>query len=305
MTKLTIKQLSAIKTLAGAQSFTIAAARLNTTQSNLSITIREAEKLLGVRLFDRSTKTVTLTEVGTEFSETVGRLLDELDATVHNVQAVGRLERGQLSIGVTPLLGSILIPDLIAQFHDDYPEIDLRLEDASTTKLLSLLSLRDIEIAIGTFDSKAPDIALEPLFDDALIALSHPSLGLAGEMTWAELAKHRPISMASESSVGRLVEDTLWSVCQTRLQPLMRSHHWLTVVSMTHAMRGVCVVPHYALELHQTQTLRASRLMEPVVERRIYAASLRCRALSIAAQRFIFLLKARLVSSNGQRSENL
>lgn len=290
MIKLTIKQLSAIRALAAAKSFTVAASYLHTTQSNLSTTILEAESLLGARLFNRTTKEVSLTQTGKEFAVAVGRVLDELESHIENVAATSRLERGTLAVGVTPLLGSTLMPELLARFSDQYPAIDLRLDDDATAVLQSRLANRDIELAIGTFEDRAPHIDLLPLFNDALIVLSHPSLKFPAQISWAELAGHRLISIVSNSSVGRLVENTLWSLGETQIKPIIRSHHWLTVMSLTQAMRGACIVPRYAHTSEYGQALRQSELVDPDVSRCVHLASLKGRELSVAARQFVALL---------------
>jgi len=299
MIKLTIKQLTAVKELAATRSFTTAAARLHTTQSNLSITIQEAENLLGVRLFDRTTKSVTPTSAGLELAQALGRVLDELESHIDNAQAEGRLARGTLAIGVTPLLSSALIPGLLAEFNERYPHVELRLEDAPTLELLNLLERRDIELAIGTFKQRAPQIDTHVLFDDELVVLSHPSLHLPRKITWAELCSHRLVSIVSESSVGRIIEQTLWSVKHSRVRAIIQSQHWLTVMALTHAMKAACIAPQYALASRYGPSLRRSELIEPKVFRTVSAATLRSRELSAAATQFLAMLRQQLARPAG------
>ena len=294
MIKLTIKQLTAIKELAAARSYTRAATRLHTTQSNLSTTIREAESLLGMRLFDRSTKSVTPTAAGQEFAQAMGRLLNELEAHIDNVQAEGRLARGTLAVGVTPLLSSTLVPDMFAEFNERFPQITLRLEDATTIELLGLLERRDIDLAIGTFEHRSSQITTQDLFDDELVVLSHPSLDLPKQVSWAELCDQRLVSIDSHSSVGRIVEHTLWSAQRRRVRYVIQSHHWLTVMSLTHAMKAVCIAPQYALSSQYGPMLRRSDLIEPRVSRTISVATLRDRELSPSASQFVQMLLHKL-----------
>ena len=110
MIKITIRHLTAVRELARTQSFTQAANRLHTTQSNLSLAIQEAESILGVRLFDRTTKRCRLTDVGAEFLGTVDRVLDDLQTGIDNVDASVRLQRGKLAVGAASLLTSTLLP---------------------------------------------------------------------------------------------------------------------------------------------------------------------------------------------------
>ncbi|MFA5702282.1 MAG: LysR family transcriptional regulator [Advenella sp.] len=178
MSKLSIKQLLAICEVASSRSFTVAAANLHTTQSNLSMTIREAEEIVGVKLFDRTTKYVSPTAAGEAFAESIRRILEDLDLQITNLQSLGELSKGILSIGVTPLLSSTLVAHAVANFSVLYPGIVIRLEEAPTQTLVTLLTHREIDLAIGTFEGWASEIQMKPLFEDRLVALSHPSLGL-------------------------------------------------------------------------------------------------------------------------------
>jgi DNA-binding transcriptional LysR family regulator len=153
-----------------------------------------------------------------------------------------------------------------------------------------LLVSRDIELAIGTFANAAPEITVEKLFDDALVVLAHRSLGLSDQISWAELATYRMVSIVSNSSVGQIVEKTLWSVNRTRMNALVQSHHWLTVIALTKALNGVCVVPDYAASL-QDNTLQKIELVDPTVRRPIDVAALSNKSLSAAAQEFKSLLR--------------
>lgn len=143
-------------------------------------------------------------------------MLEELEVHVDNAQAVGRLAKGHLAIGATPLLGSTIMPAVLARFHALHPEITLRLDDDQPAAQLALLARRDIELAIGTFEGNSSEIRLEHLFTDQRVVLSHPAVGLAATVTWAELSTQPMVSILSTSTVGQLIDDTLRSMQQNR-----------------------------------------------------------------------------------------
>ncbi|MHC8945286.1 LysR family transcriptional regulator [Advenella incenata] len=287
MIKLSIKQLTAIRELASARSFTVAATNLHTTQSNLSMTIREAEEIVGLRLFDRTTKFVTPTAAGESFSVSIGRLLDDLDLHITNLQSLGELSNGTLSIGVTPLLGSTLVAEAIAKFSELYPGIVIRMEDAPTQTLVTLLMRREIDLAIGTFEGRAVEIQMQPLFDDRLVALSHPSVGLAETVRWSDLSNRKIIGIDQGSSVGKMIEHAFLSATKRVVRPTIASHHWQTVMALTSYAKGVCIVPSYACISEFTKMLVRSELIEPKMSRTISFASIKGRSLSPAAEAFM------------------
>ncbi|GAA5233008.1 LysR family transcriptional regulator [Verticiella sediminum] len=289
--KLTIKQLYAVKELAATSSFTVAAAHLHTTQSNLSTTIREAESVLGVRLFDRTTKAVSLTATGREFVRGIDPLLEDLQAQVDNVRSVGQLRKGRLAVGFTPLLGSTLLAGPIARFNLLHPDIDIRLEDATTAELFSHLLSQNIEIAIGTFAGKSSEIEIEALFDDPLIVLSHASLDLPDQVSWELLSRQRLVGIVDNSSVGKLVKETFKAVCARGVQTLVQSHHWLSVIALTESLRAACIAPRYTMAGQRTGSLRCSSLVQPTLSRQLGIAYLKGKSLSPAAMQFTELLK--------------
>lgn len=290
MIKLSIRQLLAIRELASARSFTVAASNLHTTQSNLSMTIREAEAIVGLRLFDRTTKFVIPTAAGQSFADSVSRLLDDLDSHIANLQALGDLANGTVSIGVTPLLGSTLLAQVIARFNELYPGIAIRIEDASTHTLVSLLTRREIDLAIGTFEGRAAEIEMHPLFDDRLVALSHPSVGLKKKVKWAELLDKKIVGIDKDSSVGKMIEHAFWDAAKRVVRPTLASHHWLTVMALTSSVKGICIVPSYACISGFTSNLVPSELIEPSMSRTISIASIKGRSRSPAADAFMRML---------------
>ena len=109
-----------------------AAQRLHMAQQPLSRQIRNLERELGVSLFHRTKRTVRLTEAGKAFWEEAKKTLTQAEKAIVVAQRVGRGEAGHLQIGFTgPVLNSIL-PTIIRQFQDRYPDIRLQLKRLST-----------------------------------------------------------------------------------------------------------------------------------------------------------------------------
>lgn len=294
MIRLSMRQLLAVRELAATRSFTAAASRLHTTQSNVSAAIQDAEHLLGVKLFHRTTRSVDLTGFGEEFAERLAPMLDGLETCIDEIQAGGRLARGQLALGVTPLLGSTMIPQVLAEFHAAHPHLLLRVEDGETAALRSLLASRTIELAIGTFEGENAELAVTTLFDDELVVLSHPEMQLQRTIPWAALPSLPVVSINSASSVGRIMESTMDRIGGERIQPIVQSRHWLTVVSMAASLKALCVVPRYATALRTRWRMRLSRLVDPVVKRPIGMVSIKGRHLSPAGEQFSKLLTRRV-----------
>lgn len=290
MIKLTIRQLTALRELARTQSFTEAAARMHTTQSNVSFAVQEAESLLGTRLFERTTKRFQMTSAGEDFLPAVERMLDDLQTGIDNVMARAQLQKGLLAIGATPLLAARRISGLLADYRRDYPHIDIHLEDASTGALTKCLRNRSIEFALGTFSRRESDLNIVSLFEDPLIALAHISIGLPKICAWKDIAQRPLVSIVRNSSVGELIERTVWQVTGQTFQPMLEVHHWSTVMSLAESLQSICIVPAYLWGIADGCTLEKIELEEPRVLRTISVAYLKNRELSPAGEAFLSLL---------------
>ena len=108
---------------------TRAAQKLFLTPSALSMLVRSLEEELGLRLFERTTRKVLLTEAGSAFLPTAQRTLEQLDSTVRQLQQ-SYLQQGEsLRIATSPLLASSLMPGVMAAFKSDFPGVRIELLD--------------------------------------------------------------------------------------------------------------------------------------------------------------------------------
>src|ERR1700758_5555708 len=122
-----IRQLRALIAVAELGSFTDASRRLHVTQSALSLLVKDLEQALGVRLMDRGPRGATLTAAGADFLPLAAKVLEDLDAAVRSAAQLRDRRRGTVRVACTPLYASTLIPQVIAEFRTEYPQIEIRL----------------------------------------------------------------------------------------------------------------------------------------------------------------------------------
>src|SRR5690625_504705 len=122
----TLRQLRAFVAVAHLGSFTGAAESLHITQSALSGLIKELESQLGVVLVNRSTRHIELSEIGMEFHGVAVRLLRELDGALDHIDDLKQLQSGVVRIAVPQLMASTLMPEVLARFHREHPDIEIQ-----------------------------------------------------------------------------------------------------------------------------------------------------------------------------------
>ena len=135
-------------------SFTRAASALHVSQPALSQQIRQLEESLGVPLFDRSGRTIRLTDAGEVWRQYASRALQELGAGKRAIHDVADLTRGSLRIAVTPTFTSYFIGPLMADFYARYPSITLQLQEMSQEKIEDMLCRAELVLLSAEYATR-------------------------------------------------------------------------------------------------------------------------------------------------------
>ncbi|MBB1198948.1 LysR family transcriptional regulator [Enterobacteriaceae bacterium 89] len=147
--RISFRMLRYFQTLADELHFGRAAALLNISQPPLSVQIKELEEILGVDLFERSSRKVVLTHAGKVLKTEVDRLLSATDQSLNYVRQIGRSEKQHINIGI---IGSAMWGPLLTRmkaFRDSSPDVHWTLQELSQQQQSEALRARTIDIAIN------------------------------------------------------------------------------------------------------------------------------------------------------------
>lgn len=165
-------------------SFTRAASALYVSQPALSQQIKQLEETLGAILFDRSGRTVRLTDAGEVYARYAQQALRELSAGERAIHDVDNLSRGALRIAINPTFTGYLLGPLVARFHQQYPSITLAIREMPQDLLADRLDL-----ALGFADGVQADIDAQPLLSETLALV---------------VARHHPLAIESQIGLSAL-----------------------------------------------------------------------------------------------------
>jgi DNA-binding transcriptional LysR family regulator len=170
-----------------------AAKKLGMEQPGLSLSITSLEKSVGVRLFDRTSRRVTLTLAGTAFLDDVRRLLEQSQQAVERARAAALRETHQLRVGHVPFSLIQALPPAIRGFKKRYPDVQVRLEEKSSEQQIA--DLRSGALDLGLVNLQAGELSglnVRPLYSARLV-LAVPSkwpLALRKEVHLGELGDY-------------------------------------------------------------------------------------------------------------------
>ncbi len=296
--RVTLRQIEGFLAAADALSFSRAAHKLHVTQSAFSQLIREMERALDVRLFDRTTRKVVLTEAGHSLRLKMRSGLMAIEEACVDAQAISRLEKGHASVGALPSLASGYVTQAMGDLRRLHPGVSVALHEAQNPDLLEMVLQRKVEFSVCAQVPAAKELVFETLFTEELVAvvpLDHPLAGKARQ-TWKRLARVPLILMTHHSSTRRTIAEAL---LESGLpdEPAYEVRGLQTAISMVRAGMGAAIMPLTALLEMNLDGLATCRLSGPVPLRRIAICRRRDRVVSAAALEVARLVRLRIDQS--------
>lgn len=288
-----VRHLRAFLAVADEQSFTRAAERLHITQPSLSVIIRDLEGALDLKLFDRTTRAVSLTMAGRYLMTDARRLVRELERSLSDLRSITDLERGSLKLAVLPSIATSIVPAALAEFSRHYPAIDIQVEDCRADSVLDAVDSADADLGITVLTPQlAADYDWTLLARDTLVAIlpaEHP-LNCKPRLTWRELEGEPLIAMRAGSSVAHLIEES--GVASTfDLRFSLQVSYMSSAVAMTQVGLGITILPSLGVNALLTSGTRLKPIVEPSVRREIALIQRRDRWIPPAAEVFKQILK--------------
>ncbi|RXZ30994.1 LysR family transcriptional regulator [Oxalobacteraceae bacterium CAVE-383] len=273
------RQLKAFLLTARLGNFTKAAEVMHLTQAGLSVMMRELETQLDARLFDRTTRTVTLTGAGEKFLPAAIRALSEIEDAAAQINAIGEKARHTLRIAATPFVSSNLMPPICRLFRTRYPEVAIQFVDCALKQVHALVENGEADLGFGFFFKASRGIertllhafslmriaALDDADADAHadLAALRPGAMVAGKAPWSALESASLLALPADNPIQQLVETHLAAV-RPRHEEKPAFNYFETLIAMTASGMGATVLPSLALIGCQRYPVRCDILVPRV-----------------------------------------
>lgn len=284
---ITLRQLRAFIAVTQSGSFTQAAESLHLTQSALSGLIKELESHLGVRLFDRTTRQLSLSAMGGQIYPMASRIVHDVDAMLTEIGYLKDLHRGVVKITVSQQLAASLMPAVMAGFAAEHGDIRVGLEDCPVEKVLDSVRTGEVDFGLGPEREHSSDIQAERLFSlpfYLVLPAGHP-LAAQAAVPWPALAGETLITLNGPFS--DLLAAELGGEAGAAVSGAAHRVNLLsTAVSMVHAGLGLTLCLPFAANRIRQYGLQMRPMSQPAITRSFCLYRRKNRALSPAAERF-------------------
>ncbi|MGE0798880.1 MAG: LysR family transcriptional regulator [Lautropia sp.] len=241
---ITLKQVDAFLAVARTASFSKGAKLVHLSQPALSATIRRLEEAVGARLFDRSTRTVSLSAVGREFQSIAADLLQNVDQSLNRIQSFVLGKRGRLVVAVAPSVATGFAPRVLSRFIRAHSDVEIDLHDVLADDCIEMVRAGAADLAITPKRNEASDLGHIELFRDHLVVLCADDHPLARRRTvnWKDISGYDHIAKNTRSSVRQLV-DAEYKRQGSKLRPIFEVEHLGTMIGLISEGLGIGILP--------------------------------------------------------------
>lgn len=271
--RMQFQQLLYFVAVAETRHFTRAAEQVHVSQPSLSQQVRALEKELGAELFSRARGNIALTDAGEALLPLARRILADADTARIEVQELAQLRRGRVRLGATPSVCTGLLPQVLRDFHDRHPGIQLLIEEGGSHDLVRHLARGALDLALVVLPLPTPSPALttvELLREDLVVVSSPDAPGLGASARVADLQGERLVMFRH----GYDLRELTVAACRAEgFEPefAVEGGEMDAVLGFVRAGLGVAVVPRMVAE-RAGSGLRMTPLSRPRLRRTIALA---------------------------------
>ncbi|MBH2798466.1 LysR family transcriptional regulator [Serratia marcescens] len=279
-----LKQLRVFVAIARHGSFSRAGEAIGLTQSAVSHSVKELEAEVGVRLLDRTTREVALTDAGLRLANRVERLLDELQAALLDARSFGVQRSGTVRVATSQTISAHLMPQCIAAGEREYPEIRIMLRDQAQQQVLHSVRNAEVDFGIVVDPVQAVDLECEAVLHEPFLLLCRDDHPFAAQpaVRWSALNGCRLVLQDYASGSRPLIDSALRQQ-GVEAQVVQEIGHPATLFPMVAEGIGISIFPALALPLPEGGRLRVRRLV-PEINRALMLVRRKNRSLMPAAE---------------------
>lgn len=281
-----LKLLQSFLLVADTRSFRKAAEESNRTPSALTAQIKQLETQLGVPLFTRTTRSVSLTPEGRHLLDKARQALAMVSEGLDEIRDAAEMRRAAVSLASSPTITATMLPAILLNFQKEQPRITVRVRELLLPDLLESIRRQEVDFGVSWPGQGMGDFHFEPLVRDPVCVIMLPDHPLAKRrrITIDDLANHALVlfSGTGAATLRRQIDDAAearnirLSVCYEVQQPP-------TVAAFVAMGLGIGLIPRVAVPPAEAFRLRIAPLSEPALVRELGLITVKGKAMSAPA----------------------
>jgi len=202
------RRLKVFHTVARLLSFTKAAEELHMTQPAVTFQVRQLEEYFNTRLFDRTHNKVNLTPAGDRVAEFAERIFDLYAEMENRVRDLTGEISGALTIGASTTIAEYMLPALLGEFKNRYPEINLRLKVSNSEGIVSMVEHNVIDLGVVESPVHNKNLIVEICHNDQLVVVAAPDHELVkrgGKVSASDIVRYPFVSREEGSGTREVI----------------------------------------------------------------------------------------------------
>jgi LysR family transcriptional regulator, carnitine catabolism transcriptional activator len=303
---LTVRQLETLVAAADAGSFSKAAAALGISQPSLSESIRRIETELGLRLFDRTTRSLALTPDGRHAVAVAREVVRDFKLALESIARRGQGRRGRVTVAALPSVTCAILPGAVRAFGARFPGVEVSVHDVLHERAVAFVADGVADMGLTIRPARLDGLEFEELGSDVvqLVCRNDHPLASRKRVAWRELAPYPFIGLTRASSVRRLTDAVLIDSAAAA-EPRYEVEQIPSAAALVEAGLGVTALPSFTFTMFKGAGLVMRRLEDPTMRRHVGLVTLAGRTLSEPAGVLIGHLRESFAAfSHGERADS-
>lgn len=286
-----VRQLRAFVAVYQSGHISAAAELLSVTQPAVTVLLRELEERLGVRLFDRTTRSLKRTDAANAAFAYAQRVLSELEAMGRSMDDLAQGRQGRLRIAATSTVVQTVLPEVLRQFTRELPGVELLIDDCAPGEFVERIVSERVDCGVGTLESPVPGLEERIFLRDPMVAVAGKErFDASRPLSWKQLAAHPVITVRAGYGVRRRIERAA-SEGGVELRVAHEVALFTTALALASGGLGVAVVPESVARASGLPGMVVRRLVRPHLEKSTAFVFRKDRTLAPAGARLLALLE--------------
>lgn len=268
-----IQQFQYVLAVVDLKNFEAAAEKCFVTQSTLSTMIGRFESEIGVKIFNRKTKPVSVTTEGEQIIERLRIVLNEVDILNNVIQELKGEMMGELKVGIIPTIAPYLLPLFLTDFAEKFPKVKIVVREMTTAQIQQALKVRNIDLGILALPLDDNELNEEPLYMEPFVVYDCTDNKASGLVALEQL----DFSKLCLLQEGHCLRTQVQQICdlsdlysQSDVNFEFESGSMDSLLRITQSRKGITVLPHLAaVDMGEEKRDRLVHFAQPVPVRQV------------------------------------